>query len=366
MFLSRIVSSNVRGLKHHSMDAKVKGLMVNLLDLDADFYCLVDTHLNSDSEYRLSSLWNGEIFYAHGPNSRNGIAVLNRNAQISDFYGHESGRFSIFRAKLGNRNLLCCVIYAPANSPTERSPFFNLIQTKIQCMLKPEEEIILLGDFNCVESCELDRLNAKYPDPSVRSLKSLNASLDLFDTFRHCKPSEISFTFVSSRGNASRLDRAYASSYLLDFLTLVDHPPNVYSDHTFLTVDFDFSEVEIGKGQWRLPSNVLQDKSFQDNIENFWSGWTNQKRMFPSLLEWWDKGKERIKSIALTHQKRFRKRENRHLKSLDKRLRNAIKGGKIGLINHLNTQIRSVHRDRVSQYFQSRKLDWAEYWEKST
>jgi len=179
---------------------------------------------------------------------------------VSDFFNHPSGRFATFKLSLDNRDLLICPVYAPAKRPSERSEFFKLLNAHISSVLKPSEELILLGDFNCVESPDLDRLMpASRMDPSAFEMLRLAASLDVSDAFRHIFPEKREYSFVSNLGRPARLDRVYVSSSLLNSVVNVDHPPNAYSDHTFLQVDLDLQPIAQGKNSWNLPSALLED-----------------------------------------------------------------------------------------------------------
>ena len=236
----------MRGLRHHTLREKTKGLILSLIEHRADINILFDTHLDSDSEHLLTSEWEGEIAFNHGPDHKAGIAVLTRRQKISHFKGYLEGRFATFETTFSDHNLLVCVAYAPANSPESRTAFFLEMCNIIENSASPAREIVVIGDFNCVEACELDRLNANYPDPSVRTLRNIKAKFNLYDTFRYLRPEEKTYTFVSNRGQASRIDRAYAQDTLLRYLRGTDNPPNVYSDHTFLKLEFDFNGPAYG------------------------------------------------------------------------------------------------------------------------
>jgi len=49
-----------------------------------------------------------------------------------------------------------------------------------------------------------------------------------------------------------------------------------------------------------LNTAILSDAVFISSIDDFWQAWKLKKSAFPSMSEWWDWGKERIKGIAIT------------------------------------------------------------------
>jgi len=180
MSQKRIISANVRGLRDRTMADKIQSLLLYLVEAHVDVACLIDTHLDPQTEHKIESLWDGEVFFAHGEDHQAGIAILTREAHVSDFFNHPSGRFATFKLSLDNRDLLICPVYAPAKRPSERSEFFKLLNAHISSVLKPSEELILLGDFNCAESPDLDRLMpASRMDPSAFEMLRLAASLDV-------------------------------------------------------------------------------------------------------------------------------------------------------------------------------------------
>lgn len=265
-----------------------------------------------------------------------------------------------------NHKLLICPIYAPPKIHQERSQFFTSLREHLISVLEPGEELVLLGDFNCVESQELDRLNPSRIDPSIFGLTKLTSDLGLFDAFRYVFPEKREYSFVSNLGNASRLDRTYVSNSLLASVVNVDHPPNPFLDHTFLQMDLDFRRAVQGKNSWNLPSALLEDETYLGRIRAFWTGWKTCKHKFDSILEWWDVGKSKIQTLTQTYTYKTSRASRKHEESIEKRLRNAIAGGKMGLIRHLSSLLRDIKAKRAKTHFAYRRLKWVEEGEKCT
>ena len=361
-----ILSANVRGLRDPTMAVKCQTLICNVLDSECDIACILDTHLDSSTEHKISNLWDGDSRFAHSGDHSAGIAFLTRNLEISYFFGSQDGRSACARISHSGHNLLVYSVYAPPKFPAERTRFFRSIRDHITSIIQPQDELVLLGDFNCVESPDLDRCPARQrADPSAFDLADLTSHFETFDSFRHLHPDTPEFTFYSANsGSVARLDRAYISDSLNGNLVNVEHPPNAYSDHTFLLASFDFNQAMRGKGTWKLDNNLLEDDTFITAISNFWSGWRNKKPTFPSVSEWWDRGKTHTKAIAQSHAKRLRRRGCKIERSLTKRLSNAINGGKTGLIAHLSAQIRTRQAERAFHHFSARNTKWSELGER--
>ena len=113
--------------------------------------------------------------------------------------------------------------------------------------------------------------------------------------------------------------------------------PNAFSDHTFLHIDLELQPIVRGKNSWNLASALLEVGVYLEKIWNFWTGWRKRKNSFESLGEWWDSGKDQIKNISESYQRKISKSNHKHEISLEKRLRNAIGGGISDTVNRIKT-----------------------------
>jgi len=269
----------------------IQSLFLHLIESKTDVACLLDTHLDTQTEHKISlvSLGRGN-FFAHSNDRKAGIVILTREAHVTEFFNQLCP---------SNRNLLVCSIYAPAKKPSERSDFFKLLNSHIQSTLRTLEELIIMGDFNCVESPTLGRLFESRTDPSVFDFLNLTANFDISEAFRHLFPEKREFSFVSNLGRSSRLDRAYFSNSLLNSIVNVDHPPNVFSDHSFLQVDLDLTPVICGKNSWNLPSALLEDEVYLEKVRNFWLGWKRKKTLLNLSLTGGTPGKT-VSNLSLS------------------------------------------------------------------
>ena len=350
------------------MAEKTHSLILKLADFKCDVACLLDTRLDEGSEDRLANLWKGSSYCAHsGDHKVAGIAFLvDESVKVDDFHNNGDGRYAAIEVSMADRKLLICAIYAPASSPRARAQFFQQILPDIVRRCKSAKaELVLLGDFNTVES-SLDRSTGKVRyDPSANDLQTLTSKLDVADAFRFLNPDARDFTF-SANGYASRLDRAYLSPGLINCVTKIDHPPNAFSDHSFLQVGLDFQEVEFGSKSWNLPTRLLENETYLEEMRLLWTGWQKSplRTVNPSL--WWDKGKEKIKHLSISFGNRTSKAERKHVLGLEKRLRNAINRTKSGLVRHLSAQLREIANAKTSRHFAFRNLQWKEEGERCT
>ena len=58
--------------------------------------------------------------------------------------------------------------------------------------------------------------------------------------------------------------------------------------------------VPHGPGLWKLNVSVLDDDKYVEPITDFWSLWRRCMNCFPSLAQWWDAGKSKIKGLTVS------------------------------------------------------------------
>ena len=58
--------------------------------------------------------------------------------------------------------------------------------------------------------------------------------------------------------------------------------------------------VPHGPGLWKLNVSVLDDDEYVEPITDFWSLWRRCMNCFPSLAQWWDAGKSKIKGLNVS------------------------------------------------------------------
>ena len=67
----------------------------------------------------------------------------------------------------------------------------------------------------------------------------------------------------------------------------------------------------------------MHNKGFSDAVSAFWPAWRGRKKSFPSLTEWWDAGKKKIKVLAESYSKQNKHEIKKDLRKKEKQLRNA-------------------------------------------
>ena len=102
------------------------------------------------------------------------------------------------------------------------------------------------------------------------------------------------------------------NSFLLSCDDLIDPTISTllpYSDHVAVVIRVS-PPVQLFRGPsgWKLNSSILRDPDFSSIIESFWASWRRRKKDFRSIQLWWDRGKERLKRLALAFCRRLFRR----------------------------------------------------------
>ena len=152
----------MRGLRGPALIPKCQAICQHIKSYDV--VCLLDTHLDEDTECRLRKFWPGKIFFSHNSASTRtgGIALLFRNTKtvlVGNVRRDPLGRFIFAEFNTGNSQIIMAGVYAPAGNASIRKSFCSRIQRKLLNFKRRGDMVILLGDFNCVE-CHVIRSHA--------------------------------------------------------------------------------------------------------------------------------------------------------------------------------------------------------------
>jgi hypothetical protein len=76
-----------------------------------------------------------------------------------------------------------------------------------------------------------------------------------------------------------------------------------------------FQREKWGNSYWKFNESLLENENYIKLIENFWKGWQLEKLKY-SLLDWWEIGKKKIKSLSITFSKNLAEDERKKLQTL--------------------------------------------------
>ena len=169
---------------------------------------------------------------------------------------------------------------------------------------------------------------------------SLKSDFCLADIFRK-HPKAISFTWSNKDfSQASRLDRFYISSSLLQSLRGNKCFPCSLSDHDF--VDLFISPVNVslhGSGVWKFNCSLLSDDDFISTMTLLINSEKEKIHLFDSLEGWRDNLKIQIRRTCTDFSSRKRRQLLSERNSLTKRLlraKSAVFAGDRNQISNVN------------------------------
>ena len=140
-----------------------------------------------------------------------------------------------------------------------------------------------------------------------------------------------------------RLDRIYLSSCLVPSLQSVQHILNTVSDHDLVKVQLSpISPITIGKGFWKLNTNLLNDADFCGKIKHVLFYASQEIPTDESVLTWWDNHKKDFKEIAVTHSKSLRHRQTAEYKALSAQYLSAEKSKQLDQMKTLKERLREM------------------------
>ena len=153
----KLVSLNVRSISNF---LKRRMIFTWCRKQKTDSIFLQETHSKSDTETQWKNEWGGEIILSHGSPNSCGVAILltkGVDCVIHSKILDSQGRYIILKAEIKDKMYVLINIYAP-NKDTCIIKFLNtLLFTSRKENLDEEENIILVGDFNCPLNPFLDK-----------------------------------------------------------------------------------------------------------------------------------------------------------------------------------------------------------------
>ena len=295
-----IVSLNVNGVREPS---KREGLLqwLRSLSVVVDVVCLQEAHCVSDVECHSWFSSSGFNFVLSPGTCRSGgcIVLYRPVLQLDNFKCDFPGRSLLCEFTFYGASFRVLCLYAPNRNPA-RDNFFNGISDAVN----PAFPTVLCGDFNTVFDRSLDRFGSCVDETSRESTAALNRLFDsccVVDIWRYLHPTASSFTWNRWDGQlASRIDLVGCPYPWIASVSACDIIPFPFSDHCALLFSFSIPDViPPGPGLWKLNISILQEMDYVKLITDFWFGWQRSQNNFPSLSDWWELGKQKIKDLTI-------------------------------------------------------------------
>ena len=299
--ICKVATINVRGLND---SARRWNIFTSLKNVNCDFFCLQETRCKADSIKQWSREWPGKSYWSPTKNVySSGVAILvhpNCPCEIVEDKQDNDGRVISLRVKLNNTIYQIINVYAPNKDSHKNFFFSNILNYDFQ-----GHNLVLAGDFNCIENPLYDRLNTDTDSSKstigLKELKALTEEYEIVDSWRYFHPNNRQFTWSNkSQTQQTRIDRIYVPKHWLKkdgSSTIVPFP---WSDHDIVITDFHVPKtVQRGHGTWKLNKSLLEDIAYIDTIKSFLNKWKDNKPLFPNISLWWDTLKHHIKGLTI-------------------------------------------------------------------
>ena len=291
-----VASLNTNGIRDN---LKRKRTFEYCKNLKADLILLQESHITPDDRELWSYEWGGPLFASYGNNFSCGTLTLvapHLSRRISKVLYDPGGRLVCITLSFPSSKLQVCNIYAP-NQPSNRKVFFNSLSSYISGNIP----CILVGDFNCVSNRNLDKKNTSAigSNTGIVELTNFTDTHRMHDVWRNINPTLCAYTWLKPDGSdASRLDRFYTALHTFSCV-IIDCP---LSDHNAILGTFKLPNDSVrGKGYWKFNNKILLEEDFISLLTDCYKDWQTLKSAFPSITEWWEDVKGRIKRLTIKY-----------------------------------------------------------------
>ena len=303
---------NVRGINDKlRRNAKVSKI-ISLIQRPQDTVLinLQETHLQSNDDippkfFEYKHLYHIIPSFATPVDSGSGILIfVNKTEEIVFREELLQGRILILKLRNNTTKEIKTIISLYGKSTNDRmtwSEQFGRIKDFITN--NNLENIYFLGDFNFVTST-LDRnsrtLNS-VDELAGDSWKSLEASLELADSFRVNNPSKIAYSYThTNKVSRSRIDRIFVSTLTTSRIVRHNFEVSQFSDHKVIRLKIT-ANIEMGEGHWVFNDLMLKDENFVTQMTRTIQDMEQYRQDFANRRDFFDDIKQTVHSTARTY-----------------------------------------------------------------
>lgn len=304
-----IYSLNANGLRNIE---KLKGVFSTCDIYKWDILCIQETFWDDEFIAQIQKLWNGKIYYNnYGVQNRKGVAILVKKDTTVKFknalYG-DKGRLLKVSFEHYDKIINVFSVYAP-NEYSDRKVFFR----NCKKLINTDEINIMGGDFNDYSDTFLDRSRTMSDNkPNNDSFAHFKEDNILVDIWRDRNPDKRVYSrkqHVNGVLKQSRIDAFIVSRNCMPYTTNCFYKLSSISDHSYVCIKFDFTDVERGPGMWIFNNTFLHDDYFCRRILELIQDYTTCPFYEREKLLWWDNLKYKLKSFSKWYSKKKHREE---------------------------------------------------------
>jgi exonuclease III len=316
----RLASHNVHGLRAHVaqlaqvwLDLRLDVVFVQenwltffqasqvVAELNIACRQLDCNHAGFEAVWALNTAANG--------NRSAGVVVLVRKALLTSgaatlasaaVQTHPGGRMVVVPLQWGGHSLRLVCVYMPNDSTGQQ----EFMQQDLQPVLDGQSMYVLGGDFNFVESVQLDRTHTgQQNQPSMVPAQVLRqVAPGGIDVFRALHPTRKAYTH-HAHASAARLDRFYVPEQLLPYAMQCMVGGETPSDHRPVVLQLAArSSIRQGKGLYRVRmQHIASDPEARAQLQQFAADLASQAPQDDApLLAWYPSAKAKLLQHCMT------------------------------------------------------------------
>ena len=331
---------NVRSVRSR---VRAQSVLSCLNSFKSDVFLLQECSLPFLKHYRQweemwphTSVWSGS-----NHNKNDGVAILinNPRVEVKGSTVVRDGRALLAHLTFMGRDFNLLNIYG-FNDKNDRYDFLKDLQSHMLGRVP----LVLAGDFNCVLN-KKDRKRAGDSvnfDKSSVLLQGICRDFNLKDCFKTMHPREEGFTWLSGDGTrASRIDYVFTRDCPPTDARLT---PVFFSDHLMLSCTLSLSSgVMPGSGLWKLNCSLLEDSALVSQYRERYREWQTLQDFYDTRAHWWEMVKGRTQTFFRLAGKRKKRKENKRMMGLQKRLQRYFRMNQQGM--DFSEEIKQIKKD---------------------
>ena len=224
-----------------------------------------ETHATKTCQKLWHAEFGGDMIFSNDTSKSRGVAIAITNKSGVNFIKSEQdneGRVLHTLLKCQETEVLITNIYTP-NEDNEL--FFKEVFEKT--MSYDTEHKIIAGDFNKILNIDLDAYSQK--QGVTKETKSKTVILDFLedndwmDAWRYANPGVRQYTWSRKKPiTMTRIDCCLAPRNTLAQISTCKIVPGILTDHSFIKIELNFSDMIRGRGLWKFNNSLLRDTEF--------------------------------------------------------------------------------------------------------
>ena len=124
--------------------------------------------------------------------------------------------------------------------------------------------------------------------------------------------------------------------------------PFPFSDHCAVLFSFSIPDIiPPGPGLWKLNISIPHDAEYSKLITDFWFKWRRSQNDYPSLSDWWELGKLKIKNFSIKYcskKAKERRAERAFLSRLADHLKSQVDLGRLSCLGPYRSTLAELSR----------------------